>query len=233
MSTVPFNRRTRPLPSDIANSLPWSKDAERSVLGAILLDNTALPTVTTTGVEARRFFLKENQQIFLAMQELAGNGRAIDLVTLTDYLGRVPNVLEAAGGVAYVSALADGMPKVSNVGEYCAIMLEKYRLRQLVAATDLIQELALEGITKSEDLVTQLDSFTKTLANGNGKSKLIAYDLSDVVTMDVSPVDYAMYPIFPIKGIGMIYAGRGVGKTFFALEMAYCVALGLQKCFLW
>jgi len=102
-----------PVDATLEKPLPNNLDAERSVLGAILLDNNAL----NRAIEHLRpedFFLLQHRRVFTQMIALGEGQQAIDLVTLTEELNRKGD-LEASGGAPYLAALADGMPKVSSI----------------------------------------------------------------------------------------------------------------------
>src|SRR5579864_1457513 len=123
--------------------LPNNLEAERSVLGAILLDNHALNAAMET-LRPEDFFLSQHQRVFTHMIVLGENQQAIDLVTLTDELHN-KGELEASGGAPYLASLADGMPRVSNVDHYARIVKEKAILRNLIHTTHDIQQRAFEG----------------------------------------------------------------------------------------
>src|SRR5690349_25115911 len=131
----------RPLPSNL--------EAERSVLGAILLDNHALNTAIEN-VKPEDFFLDQNRRVFTHMIVLGESQQAIDLVTLTEELHR-KGELEASGGAPYLASLADGMPRVTNIEHYARIVKEKAILRNLIHATHNIQQRAFEGEDGAED----------------------------------------------------------------------------------
>jgi len=229
MSTVPF-RRGKPLPAEIERELPWNKDAERSVLGAILLNNDALQAAREA-LDPSDFALKEHSRIFLAMTMMAEEGTPIDSVTLLDRLtadGAASNLMGPL-----IASLLDGLHRMQNVGQYVEIIREQSRRRQIIRTTYQIQQDAHDPYTKSEDLAAQLDFFTRKLITGKLRNSLPAHELTDVVMLDVTPQEFVLYPILPVKGIGMLYATRGGGKTFFSLEAAYCIAIGAPKCFMW
>src|SRR3989449_11038475 len=102
-----------PADATLEKPLPNNLDAERSVLGAILLDNHAL-NAAIENLRAEDFFLDQHRRVFTQMIALGESQQAIDLVTLTEELHRRGD-LEAAGGAPYLASLADGMPKVSNI----------------------------------------------------------------------------------------------------------------------
>src|SRR5271168_319953 len=153
MSTVPFSRsRNTPLEKPLPNNL----DAERSVLGSILLDNAALKTAAET-LSSGDFFLDQNQRLFRKMLAIMEAKRPIDMVTLVDEL-QTAGDLEAAGGMAYIASLADGMPKVSNVAHYARIVRDKSLLRQLIHVTHNVQQKALAGDMSAKELSAELDA---------------------------------------------------------------------------
>ena len=89
--------------------LPASVDAEKTILGAILLDNAA-HSEAAEKLEADDFSLDSHRRIFLRMSELMNEQRAVDIVTLSHELGRYKEV-EAVGGVAYLASLTEGLPR--------------------------------------------------------------------------------------------------------------------------
>src|SRR5499427_2183229 len=120
-------------------ALPASADAERAILGAILLDNSTYPQAAEH-LLADDFSLDSHRRIYLRMMELAESSRAIDFVTLTEQLGQHKEI-EAVGGVAYVTSLTDGLPRVKNIEHYVRIVKDKALLRSLIhAATSAIQQ---------------------------------------------------------------------------------------------
>src|SRR5262249_41445707 len=112
-----------PTDTTLERPLPNNLDAERSILGAILLDNHALNTAIEN-VRPDAFSLGQHRRVYTQMIALGESQQAIALVTLTEELHR-HGELEAAGGAPYLSSLADGMPRVSNVEHYARIVKEK------------------------------------------------------------------------------------------------------------
>jgi replicative DNA helicase len=133
----------------IERPVPQSLEAERSVLGAWLMDNNAI-LVASQIVSREDFFLPQHRLIFTAGQLLAAAGTPVEIVTLGDELQKSGD-LEAAGGQAYLSALVDGMPKVSNVSYYAKIVKEKAVRRKVIHACHEIQEQAFSG--KEDELL--------------------------------------------------------------------------------
>ena len=151
--------------------LPQNLDAERSILGAILLDNHAL-NAAIENLKPEDFFLEQHRRVFNQMIALGENQQAIDLVTLTESLHRVGE-LESSGGAPYLASLADGMPRVSNVEHYARIVREKALLRNLIHATHNIQQRALEGEDGADAILDNAESSIFALAEDRVKAGLI------------------------------------------------------------
>jgi len=111
--------------------LPANLDAEKTILGAILLDNAAHAEASAK-LEADDFSLDSHRRIFLRMSELIDEQRPIDIVTLSHELARYKEV-EAVGGVAYLASLTEGLPRRPVIEEYVKIVRDKSLLRKLMA----------------------------------------------------------------------------------------------------
>src|SRR5215510_2148760 len=111
-------------------TLPHNLDAEKSVLGAILIHNEAFNHAAEL-IDSRDFFRDAHRRIFDKMVKLSERNDAIDLITLKDELGRSGEIDEV-GGPAYITALVDGVPRSANVEHYAKIIKEKSTLRDLI-----------------------------------------------------------------------------------------------------
>src|SRR3981081_2731795 len=160
-----------PVDSTLERPLPNNLEAERSVLGAILLDNNAL-NAAIENLRPDDFFLDQHRRVYTQMISLGESQQAIDLVTLTEELHR-KGELEASGGAPYLAALADGMPKVSNVEHYARIVKEKALLRNLIHATHNIQQNAFDGEDGADAILDNAESSIFALAEDRIKVGLI------------------------------------------------------------
>ncbi len=124
-------------------TLPHNLDAERSVLGAILLDNEAFNTAISI-VTSAAFFRDAHRRIFERMTVLVERRSAIDFVILREELERAGE-LEEVGGAAYLASLVDGVPRATNVEYYARIVKEKATLRSLIYAANKIVANAYEA----------------------------------------------------------------------------------------
>ena len=192
-------------------TLPHNLDAERSVLGAILLDNSAVNPAGET-LTPEDFYGEAHRVVFEAMVALSEDNSAIDPVTVAERLER-SGQLERAGGLGYLSTLMDGLPRALNVAQYARIVKDKSSLRNLIssataiitAALLSIQDLAGETMHQLEELHERREFITGV---PTGFKRL------DTMTAGLQAGDL------------IIIAGRpSMGKTALALNIAQHVAL--------
>ena len=182
--------------------LPHNLDAERSILGAILLDNHAL-NAAIEGLKPEDFFLEQHRRVFNQMIALGESQQPIDLVTLTESLHRTGE-LEASGGAPYLAALADGMPRVTNVEHYARIVREKALLRNLIHATHNIQQRALEGEDGADTILDNAESSIFALAEDRVKAGLIP--VKDIVRDNFERLERIFREGKSITGVSTGYA---------------------------
>ncbi|HET6841635.1 MAG TPA: replicative DNA helicase [Candidatus Angelobacter sp.] len=137
--------------------LPASIEAERAILGAILLDNLAYHQAAQSALQADDFSLDSHRRIFLRMSELSETGRAVDFVTLSEQLGQHKEI-EAVGGVAYVTSLTDGLPRVRNIEQYVKIVKDKALLRNLIHAASNAVQTAYDQEAPAEEIIEAAES---------------------------------------------------------------------------
>jgi replicative DNA helicase len=155
----------------LARPLPHNLEAERSILGAVLLDNHAL-NVAIEKLRGDDFFLPQHRKIFERMVQLGEKQQAIDTITLMEDLTR-RGELESAGGIAYLSQLADGLPRVTNVEHYARIVKEKAVLRSLIFSASAIQEQALAAGDDADVILDRAESAIFQLAEDRVRAGLI------------------------------------------------------------
>lgn len=148
MSTIESQRGPAP-------SLPHSDDAERSVLGAVLVDNRQIDRASEMlGAEA--FHSIRNRRIFEALIALSEAGTALDLVTLKNELTR-RGELESCGGPAYLAELVHGVPRAAHVEHYAKIVRERQVQRELIRASQAILAAASEAAASSDELLDEAE----------------------------------------------------------------------------
>jgi replicative DNA helicase len=148
--------------------LPANLDAEKTILGAILLDNAA-HAEAAEHISPDDFSLDSHRRIFLRMGELIDTGRAVDIVTLSNELSRYKEV-EAVGGVAYLASLTEGLPRRPVIEDYIRIVKDKSLLRRLMGicsaaiakAADQSQD-AIGVLDETESQLLQVSEYGLTL----------------------------------------------------------------------
>lgn len=130
---------------------PQSVEAEQSVLGAMLIEKDAILRASEI-LDPAAFYRDAHRKIFEAILSLNERSEAVDVVTVTEELRR-RNQLEEAGGVAYLTTLANLVPTAANVEFYARIVEEKGVLRRLIQASSEIARRAYEGQEEIEDLL--------------------------------------------------------------------------------
>ena len=139
----------------LSASLPHSAEAERSVLGAALLDNGQFDLAREL-LNEDAFYSDRHRVIYSALGTLSDNGTALDLVTLKDELERL-NALESCGGPAYLASLLDGMTRSTNIEHYARIVREKALLRDLIRTSQQILTSAVQANDTTEDLLDEAE----------------------------------------------------------------------------
>ena len=124
-------------------TLPNNLEAERTVLGAVLVDNAAFNSAAEV-LTRDDFYRESHRRVFDAMAALAERSQPIDLVTLKDELTKA-GALEAAGGAAYLGSLLDGVPRITNVEHWSRIIKERAVLRNLIHASNRIVQSCYEA----------------------------------------------------------------------------------------
>lgn len=147
---------------------PHSLEAERSVLGGLLLDNEAWDGVSER-IVPNDFYRRDHQMIFEAMTELAEKATPFDLVTISEVLDQ-KNELEQIGGLAYLAEVARNTPSASNIVAYAEIVRERSTLRQLIKASNKIAENSYdtEGRT-SDELLNEAERLVFEIAESRPK----------------------------------------------------------------
>ncbi|MGZ4824995.1 MAG: replicative DNA helicase [Terriglobales bacterium] len=139
------------------SSLPANVDAERSILGAILLDNFTYTQASSENLQPDDFSLDSHRRIYGRITELADSGRPVDLVTLAEELSRRKEI-EAIGGVAYLSSLTDGLPHRPNIEQYVRIVKDKALLRGLIFASNAAIARAIDEAEPAQDVLTSAEA---------------------------------------------------------------------------
>src|SRR5712691_854287 len=153
-------------------TLPHNLEAERSVLGAILLHNDAF-NLAAEVIDAHDFYRDAHRRIFDKMVKLVERGGAIDLVTLKEELGRSGD-LDEVGGPAYITALVDGVPRSMNIEHYARIIKEKATLRHLIFSANKILSTAYEAEEEADVILDQAETAIFAIADDKVREGLVS-----------------------------------------------------------
>ena len=223
-------------------TLPHNLEAERSVLGAILVHNDAFNFAAQV-IEPADFYRDAHRRIFDKMISLNERNHAIDFVTLKEELAR-NGELDEVGGPAYVASLADGVPRATNVEYYARIVKEKSTLRNLIDAASKIVTNAYEADQESDLILDEAESAIFAVADDRLKSGFVA--MRDLVKESFPKIEKLFEQKRLITGVPsgfvdldemtrglqggdlVIVAARpSMGKTSLVLNIAqYVAALG-------
>ncbi len=152
-------------------TMPYSMEAEQSVLGAILIDRNCI-AVASEIIRADDFYFEHNRTIFAVMQDLFNVNMPIDLVTVTDALKK-NGQLEAIGGIAYLSNMAASVPTVTNVGQYAQIVSEKALLRRLIEAGENIVNMGYEASSEASFILEQSEKQIFDILQGKDSKSVV------------------------------------------------------------
>ena len=221
-------------------TLPHNLEAERSVLGAILVHNDAF-NLAAQVIDGRDFYRDAHRRIFDKMVALSERGQAIDFVTLKEELGR-GGELDDVGGPAYIASLADGVPRATNIEYYSRIVKEKATLRNLIYAANKILTNAYEADQESDLILDEAESAIFSVADDRLKGGFVAmhtlvkesfpkietlFEQKRLITgvptgfVDIDTMTRGLQP-----GDLVIVAARpSMGKTSLVLNMSQYVAM--------
>ena len=220
--------------------MPASIDAERSILGGILLDDQTYNQAAALLVPDH-FSLDSHRRIYTSIMELKETGRPVDLITLTEELSRRKEV-EAVGGVAYLSSLTDGLPHRPNIEQYARIVRDKALLRSLIHAANGAIASAVDQADPAAEILDAAESAMFQLAEariGRGFDDLPTIMRDSFGSLDalyergqrITGLE-TYYPKLDELTSGLqkseliiIAARPSMGKTAFALNIAQKVAV--------
>lgn len=148
--------------------MPANGEAERAILGAVLLDTSGFAyNQAISMLRPEDFSLDSHRKIFGRMVEVFEAGGAIDFVTLTEKLGQHREI-ELVGGTSYVMSLTDGLPRVKNIEHYARIVRDKSRLRQVINFSISASESAYADETPASHIIgIAQEQLLSLLADGN------------------------------------------------------------------
>ena len=152
--------------------LPANPEAERFVLGAILMDDSAFVSVAG-GLDADDFSLESHRRIFTRMLDLSTRAEKVDRVTLANELMRY-NQLESVGGLTYLISLDDGLPQIYNLDSYIRIVKEKSLLRRMILAAQSTIDKCLIGEESADQILATTEEALLKLGEAQSTTTLVS-----------------------------------------------------------
>jgi replicative DNA helicase len=221
-------------------TLPHNLEAERSVLGAILVDNEAFHSAVQI-IDAGDFYRDAHRRIFERMIALSERNHAIDFVTLKEELVK-SGELDEVGGPAYIASLADGVPRATNVQYYAGIVKDKSSLRRLIYAANRVVTNAYEADQEADLIIDEAESAIFAVADDRLRAGFVR--MSDLVKSSFPRMEKVFEQKALVTGVPtgfidldqmtrglqpgdlIIVAARpSMGKTSLVLNMAQHVAI--------
>ena len=228
----------------LEKTLPNNMEAERSILGAILLDDKAVLTVFET-LRSQDFYLESHRRVFEKMIQLMNNSHPIDIVTLKEELQRASE-LESVGGAAYLASLTDGLPRAMNIEHYARIVKEKSTLRRLIQVSNETMARSYQDEESAEEVLQHIEKSIFDIAGQQFRTGFAP--ISPIVSDVFKQIEELSNRKAPVTGLEsgfvdldrmtaglhpsdlVIVAARpGLGKTSLCLNIAAHAAIRVRK----
>jgi predicted ATP-dependent serine protease len=203
-------------------------EAERAILGAVLLGGIRADEALDI-LQASDFFLSQNQLVFRHMKILRDQNKPTNDCVLLFEILRETGQLEAAGGVAYLSQIPDGLPRVNNVAHYIEIVRGKARLRQRAYTAQTIQEMVLSANGNPAEILKEIEILSAQFKEEVGQKRILNFRSGAEIAMATDERIEWIVPGFVVKG-GITELGAKVkaGKTTLIMKLVRAVAGGLD-----
>lgn len=243
MQDLAYANRIQDSATDALKVAPHSIEAEQSVLGGLMLDNDAWDQVSDIVAEDD-FYRHDHRMIFRAVAELGRLTKPFDVITLSEWMQDV-GILDKAGGLAYLGALAKNTPSAANIKAYAQIVRERAVLRQLAqAGAEISDSVYNKGARTSEELLDDAERLVFNIADQGARGRRGFSALKDLLVKAVDRIDTLFHLDNPITGVPtgytdfddrtsglqasdlIIVAGRpSMGKTSFAMNIVEHAAI--------
>ena len=234
------------LDPQLAN-LPFSLEAEQSVLGGLLLEPEAISEVLEFLSRPEMFHKKQHRDLFAVLTNMFNTNKTIDFITVLDECGRAKVFESEASAKTYLVQLMELVPTTANIADYCRIVQEKYYVRTLITACREIIERASEGEAEARQILELAEQRIYEIRQGKDSTALAkidtviieAYDKLLKLTGENKEQYQGLRTGFSrldrmISGLNrsdlILVAGRpGMGKSSFAVNIATNVARRYEK----
>jgi len=147
----------------LERSLPNSSEAERAILGGVIIDNGLISQAIEL-LKPEDFYVPSHRRIFIAMIALFERGAEINPILIGEELKK-ENALESVGGISFITNLTYGLPRATSISHYAKVVRGKSMLRQLIKAANKITQEALEGEDEPEVILDHAEQAIFELAD--------------------------------------------------------------------
>src|SRR5438309_10751217 len=191
-----------PTSSPVEKGLPTNVDAERFVLGSILLDDNFFVQAAGS-LEPEDFSLEKHRRIYRRMRDLQERSERIDRVNVANELMKF-NELEACDGLSYLVSLDDGLPHIPNLDSYIRIVKDKAVLRRIIFASQNMMNRCLLGEEEPGDILAGAEETLLKLGEARVKSGLVG--AGDILESYDGGINAFLDPSKRIKGVSTGFA---------------------------
>ena len=221
----------------IKREIPKNIEAEEAVLGSILINQETIYGVSEL-LDIEDFYRKSHRTIFKVMLDLNTTKKAIDIITITDYLTHISK-LEEVGGIAFITSLANKVPSTANLKHYINIVKEKSMLRNIINIAEHMESMSYDNeqldtpeviLDKTEQMISRLTKkmIVTKVDNIQGQTLKAYMDIENIINHkdELLGLETGLYDLDNfLQGLKnsdfMILAARpSMGKTAFALNIA-------------
>jgi hypothetical protein len=209
--------------------VPYDIDVEQALLGAILKDNSAIQRASGL-IKPDHFYDPLHGRIFDTMSQMIESGVTVTPLTLHANMKADPGVIET-GGQAYFDALRAATPAIPSIKDYANILTDLAIRRSLIQIGEDIVNTAYDAPTEKTSKV-QIEEATIAIGHIAEQARRISqhdpycFSLADWLSRDIPPADCLLGELFSTTSRVMLIAETGLGKTNFALAMAFAMANG-------
>ena len=219
---------------------PHSLEAEKAVIGAILIDNASL-SIAIENVTSDTFYKKAHRDIFQAMENLFQKGEAIDIITLSEELKRL-GTYQSVGGASYLSEILEDVHTSANVEYYTRLVLDKYILRRLITVSGEVATQCYAAEQETEEILDEAEKRIFEITEKGVRKGFVP--IGRVIKQRFENIEELYQSRMHVSGLPSAYdeldsytsgfqksdlviiAGRpSMGKTSFALNVAQHLAI--------
>ncbi len=231
--------------TEIERAMPFSREAEQSVLGAMLLDSQCIPEATNI-CRADDFYIERNKELFKAIVELYNLGKPVEIVTIKEQL-ILRGVFDSVGGLEYVMETMNMVPTTRNIKHYAEIVAQKSLLRNIIRISEKAAENCYHGDEEADSILGEMEQ--KLIDISQGRNSKGPVHLRTYLGQSVEKIAKLSETEEEVTGIStgfidldkrtaglhgselvLIAARPGMGKTSFALNIAQNVAIDTGTC---